>query len=1124
MRPSEWINKILNLRNISKPNGQPLYQYRITDEEFKELHDLLKLSSTMGVNHIVHMLAWDACFVFYASEWWRRYYTGQWGWEGIFESIGIDFNELTAGRRNDLIEMGLHRWRRDLRVSDGTRKFLGTIATEGGLPLNQLVDHGGWLKEILRPVLKKHVSRGISIPILIENYRDLIPRSYRSSELDNILSDIIEMVVKLRQEHQLMNKESPLKWLDKNQPGWRENFPLPIDDESGKSLLSDLVDAAAKAKEDEDTHNPFVLERYLIRAESKFPEFVAQLEIPTFVNFQSIGIDTSNSHLPSTYEVEVFEPNGSVWPWCRAISTTYRNKQVLKLSGRSLKLTGTDAVKELRLRFKSMGETFHEIEVLNASYLDIDLPWLFRLAENKWIFYGVASQSVKDRNALAYIPVNQTINNLNENHEIKASGELFNGNIYLLSGSIQSVSEDAKFKLSAGSEETIDSFHLSGKLLQLNSVPREVFIGLPDLIETNLITGLVSRKSAQFLIAKPVGVDTDWKHLSETDAGYFEVRLLDDAGNILLSRRIGILSSKFLYSIKPDAKSVREGLINISGVSNTLINVNNTNVSSSIKSNSSSVDVVLKAEGSPPHSINCSLLAPGHKRDIFLTFPFPSKGALLFDEQGNQVSFSRHFYLNHLMGFRLKVFDEKFHPGLKVTLTFELLDTDIPYKESKDLYIRRKPVLKGDMTEFSIYDWSTIIDSLMSVSTSLDSCVKVLMIMHGQEVFNFRVFRYENEMKPIWSEGAVELDSSVLQNIDSKTLEETYVTAIFLNQPEQQNFSLTSLSSEEVLTGKWLFSPESRQDGPWMIYPLANSKLKFRPLLWDVKNLTEISEEDYSNITTLQKAMGVTDSGLRVELIRNILLLMSSNLDHKSWTYLDNLWKKCSHLPMATFDVWKVAVSEPRFLASLLMRNNDDILEKLELEFPLIWELVRLSEWEASLNQYKEKISINLNDDEELVNELIKKKILKIETLSLSMSSIGGILRFKLLNEFPQELQAMAHPLFMEPLIKSELQKLLQRQSDSEWPELLSYFVETECQKLPNRYSSFLLTYHSFQLSIIFLPLLLAWRTMSSDMEDWPKNTADLFKIKQLKYFDEDWFNTSFQYLSGWLSQQNDLK
>lgn len=329
MLPKEWIRSLLKRHQLERPDGRPLYQYRVTDDEFSDLEQLLIKTAVFGIENITRMTQWDAAFVIYGSEWWRRSYDGGWGWDGIFNFLEIDNSYLSPSDRSSFVENGLRRWGREVRKHDGVRKFLGTVATEGGLPLKQLSGSGGWLKGTLQPVLRKHVSKGISIDLLLDGYEELIPRSYRSPAMMQILADIVVTVVRLRKEHNLMEKEAPVQWLDANQPNWREHFPLPINDAAGCSLLKDLIDVASKSKKDKDAKNPIEIERFLIHVDTNSPELVAQIEFPKFIYFESFGFD----ELPSTLSLEIVEPNGTVWPLCRAIQTNTENQNCCKTSG-----------------------------------------------------------------------------------------------------------------------------------------------------------------------------------------------------------------------------------------------------------------------------------------------------------------------------------------------------------------------------------------------------------------------------------------------------------------------------------------------------------------------------------------------------------------------------------------------------------------------------------------------------------------------------------------------------------------------------------------------------------------------------------------------------------------------
>ena len=138
------------------------------------------------------------------------------------------------------------------------------------------------------------------------------------------------------------------------------------------------------------------------------------------------------------------------------------------------------------------------------------------------------------------------------------------------------------------------------------------------------------------------------------------------------------------------------------------------------------------------------------------------------------------------------------------------------------------------------------------------------------------------------------------------------------------------------------------------------------------------------------------------------------------------------------------------------------------------------------------------------------------------MISIAQILRLRMLGKDSPELRAMKMPVstFLQPRLKDEYQHLVRRRSENEWPRFLSTTISSKYNSLPAACTSLLVTHHSYQRSVVYLPFLLAWRAVSAEHDGWPNDSEDLFKIEQLKQFDEDWFSAAFQYLSGWMSQQ----
>lgn len=132
MHPKNWITEFLGRHNYSKPDGRLLYQYRLTDQEFESLKQVMTLSSMLGVTMVAKELPrWDAAFVLYAAEWWRREYDGSsWSWAKIFDSFKADYQEMNTFTRNHMVETGLGFWRRNVRILNGQSRYLGTVAIE----------------------------------------------------------------------------------------------------------------------------------------------------------------------------------------------------------------------------------------------------------------------------------------------------------------------------------------------------------------------------------------------------------------------------------------------------------------------------------------------------------------------------------------------------------------------------------------------------------------------------------------------------------------------------------------------------------------------------------------------------------------------------------------------------------------------------------------------------------------------------------------------------------------------------------------------------------------------------------------------------------------------------------
>lgn len=247
MQPKDWLRQFLTVRQLNKPRKQALYRYRMSDDEFTNLQEMLEISVLFNVKHITKISEWNATFVIYAAEWWRRYYDGgAWSWEVIFASFTDKANELNAEQRNLVVELGLKYWQRQVRVINGRVDYLGTITTEGGFPVKQLRkadDLSQLFKRVIPHYLGLPNADSVAAIQLITADKDAphLPENCQA-----ILGDMLCMVAQLYTTHQLANKEQPIDYLNQHVPEWQSQFPLPINNPVAELLLTDMISATAQ--------------------------------------------------------------------------------------------------------------------------------------------------------------------------------------------------------------------------------------------------------------------------------------------------------------------------------------------------------------------------------------------------------------------------------------------------------------------------------------------------------------------------------------------------------------------------------------------------------------------------------------------------------------------------------------------------------------------------------------------------------------------------------------------------------------------------------------------------------------------------------------------------------------
>ncbi len=1118
MTPYEWRQEFLATFSLRYADGRPLYQYRVSQEQFNSLSDLLKLSSIIGNREVLSIKDWDACFVIFASEWWRRKYSGNWGWDEIFSCIGLDKESIPTYERNELIRSGLRKWKREVRKRpDGSRQFLGTIATEGGLPMHQLAspDSRGWLRRVLRKTLIKHIKKRIPVNVLLSNVEGSIPKSFQSGEAISILTDIVTTTLNLRDKHKLVDKDSAAtSWLDEHDPKWMEQFPLPLENDVATALLNDLINTASKESNPENYL--FISSEYkLTQTDTSSPELLLEVTVSPFLEIEKIKNLINTSELPPVCNIKVESSESGLLLHLQGVKTALKNEEAYRFFGNNIiTKKGRRATGVITWKLIFSGRVIFSEVVTESLLLDIISPWTFMEVDETWVLANTATCNISNHKAMVYIPSKLKYKTLGSDSELSLYGDFIDGRLYKLTGTIECKGHNEAFKITANSSENTHNLFLSGDLLSKNTLfqhsnPILIYRGLPELYEEDIITGCQSKKHYK-CVAELVGQNPIKNSNLHNLEGVYNIAFLDNNKNTVLKKRLGLLDSAFDLKLQPISSD--SGTITLTGINKFEVLIPNTKVISFCERISSGYKLTLDSKGEiPPQNIELVLYAR-HSKDLTLTVPFPASGAYLFAPDGCRIPMKTPLYLGDLMGYRLRVIEQQNTPIGFAELEFQLHDSELGYQYNKELYIREKLQINGQVMEFSIYDWIHHIDSLLKISSNPDATVTISYYRHGQDYFNVSVRRFASTIEPLFEQGKLSLSEGARHRYTAEDIAGIEIKTLYLQQPAQKYPSLEQATSEQVALGMWSVDPTTRAHGSWIFYPSKNSAINFRPVLWNIGDYSP----DVQSATSLEKATAIRNPDQRISAIFDILKEMSLDKEHKSWQYISNLWDKTSNLPLSTFDIWKASVNQPEFIVALFIQGQTEILERIEQELPLLWELIPYKIWLDALSQLKEEYEslaiLNASD----LSQLLANKIRSIGKLSSSMQGIEQLLLQDLLNQSSPELQNIDR--ILTPTMEDYRINLLRQPERTRWPELLKTEL-SECFN-SSTFSSIpsLEPPNNFQKSVMYLPAVLVERMLvSNNFMSQKLTSVDIFKIKQIKQFSPSWFDNTFQVLSAWL-------
>jgi len=1101
----EWKLGILRTKGLDLPDGRPLYKYRLANRDFEELEQLLQdwiieycRHNELGV--VSSHPGFSALFVLYCAEWWRRRYAGEgFKWEPIFADLGIPSSSLTQQQRSKCVEKGLKSWGLSLSRSGG-HTYIGSVASQGGLPMKLLAAARGGIGTLIGRVLRHAKTISVSSQDIhgwVESLAYLLPKSFRQPAIFSLIADITWTVLELKEKAGLNAESNPIVQLDQKIPDWRDRFPVPFEeDNQAQGLIEQLVKEAARIRAQRG-NLVLPVERTLDRSD-EILEFRSSIELPEIIKEKELAqlFELNERDLPRTAELTVFAGGAQASTSIRRLvgSDNYRVTRI------PWGFSGTKPAEEHLLHLKSPDGRIWTAAPPKGIALDDDLPWLFTEDDSLYRFVRQGAGGVTSQSALVAVPrdwnvlgsdVQAVIEWVGRIDELERDAYLFCGSVY----ADDKAGNTYKLRTSVAGE-TDGSFEWVGRRIWYDiQTPTMAFRGAPVLY-------IVDEDGSK----RRVPGEPRCTAIGSRDSascGPVELRY-PATGEIKHRSRMLILPETSNLRLEPiDAHSGR--IIFDDWKASAATTLTPGVLLEPVKSDDTLfLDVAIQPGTKTPETIDLEVFWRHTLTPVEIRVPFPASGVRGFDHKGREISTFEHVAVQELVGTRLSVMG--LHAGTRVKLKLKAANQDI----SRKYDIKSVP---GSLTtEIRLADYRRDIDHLHTIDDNPDSAVILTVDVGDEPKFQLNILPYqvrpERDEVKFW----IKFDS---RSIDGNSTSDVDAFAIPLERPGEEPIRLDRLDG--ALDGQilWNFFPDDREDGAWLIYPPKGTTIQFRPMLWSIGEESD-SERSYVRAITIRERAG------RESALDEFIEAIASDFEHPGWIEVNQLASQVGHLPLATLDVWRRFVRSSKAMAALALRFSDfrgGFLTRFENELPFSWNTVAFTDWKEATRRLEQQMC-TLYGDEQGPNIFGMFFRSRVEDLTADIGSLFylfGILRAAYFEEERQQAMVVRQvlgPQASDHLFRGENSPLMHLRrghlaNDEEWPvgfdELLAA-SRRHRRVQPYLYPEPL----GFQDGVINLPLILAAHVAFGETDDWFSQPRNVSLLHDHRSFDPDWFDEAF--------------
>lgn len=1103
---ADWKRKLLANHDLERPDRRALYQYRVTEAEFIELENLLrewlgKLLNKFDLGQITRLTGFSALFVLYAAEWWRRRFDGsQWSWDPILRDLNADPDSWNQAQRSACIELGLRDWGLEVKKTGGLR-FLGSVAVQGGLPLQLLAQARGKIGLLLSQVLKQAGGTRVTQHDLltwVESLQSTLPKSYRQPAIFALLSDVAWTVIRLKEQAGLTATTDAIARLDQQVSNWREQFPLPVDDGHARGLIEQLVrDAARVRAERQATTLP--VERQLELDEEGSWSLRSSLSLPDSLPISKLAtlFNMDPEEMPRAGEL-------SLCAGSERFSTSMRRMaghDGYRIERKPWGFSGQAAAEEHLLQLATPDGRLWTAAAPRGESLDDGLPWIFSAEDSANRLLRQGGGNVAPLEAFIALPEGWLLKPGSE-AEASEQGELpqYGRSIHRVRGSIHANDGNGltcRIRTGqAGAHE--EGYEWRGQRFWLSfEKPGIAFKGLPQLyrVSNDSTNQKVEGNPAWSVIGANTQATTPL--LGPLLARY------PASGEVKQRSRLVVLPPDAGLSI--EAKDAKSGVIKLKNWGATTARTLTEGVELKTKSSGTDLHLTLSVISTEhtPESIDAELFWPYSTTPVRLSLPFPARGVRAFDAEEKELLNGSLLAAQQLLGIRLLILSG----GNNNRMSIEMRVNGSQVTRSHVL----RTLPDSLTTEVRLQDYATDIQHLFSIDDNPDARVHVLLRIGGSEHFRLDIARYAARLER--KGNRISLDIEGNKALTTEEISNLTALALRLEHPGDEAISLPACDSEGVPTGAWSFDPQSREPGCWLIYPSADSAMPFRPTLWPIHG-------DHSLVSGLANAVNIVNQAEREAAIDAEIESMSWNFMNDGWTEIEQLAGQVGHLPLATLDIWRRFARSPVGMASMALRFGklpNGFLSRFDQELPFAWETVTFSAWKQAVACLLEQCrqSFEPAAGKIVFESHLDSRIKDITAQHGSLQYLLGIATTEHSSpEVKQQLNLLKHvgASAGQQLFQGEdslLQRLRQSHCDDQWPSGLNLML-AHARKQTDIADYLCREKFDFADGVINLPLLLAAQVATNQTQEWFAEPQSVNVLRSHLAFDPEWFEEAF--------------